>query len=178
MLSRPFPGRPRRLAGLAFIAALTGFTSYAAWATQSATGEEPSILVDLKATISNPQTNEVKTLVTQYLVRSGEVIKDAKGRELDFACTPYLADAPGRTTDWSDQKARGIPVPASGQILLDCAIHRDGATVHRPAVIVADGKLATIETTERGGPHRYRFDITASTSPEKIAAARKQSGQQ
>lgn len=178
MLKRPLPGRSRRLAGLAFIAALTGVASYAAWAGQSATDKDPSILVDLKVTISNSKTNEVKALATQYLVRSGEAIKDANGRPLDFACTPYLADEPGRSTDWSDQKARGIPLPVADQILLDCAIRRDGEVVNRPAVIVGDGKLATIETAERDGPHRYRFDITASTSPEKVAAARKQSGKE
>jgi hypothetical protein len=119
----------------------------------------------------------VKALETQYLVRSGEEIKDANGRPLDFACTPYLPDEPGPSTEWSDRKARGIPLPVAGQILLDCAIRRGGEVVNRPAVIVDDGKLATIETAERDGPHHYRFDITASTSSEKIAAARKQSGQ-
>jgi bla regulator protein blaR1 len=176
MLKRPLPGRSRRLVGLTAIVAFTGAASYAAWAGQSATDTGPSILVDLKVTISNPQVNETKALVSQYLVRSGEEIKDANGRPLDFVCTPYLPDEPGRSTDWRDQKARGIPAPAAGQILLDCTIRRDNAVVNRPAVIVADGKSATIETAERDGSHRYRFDLTASTSAEKIAAAKKQSG--
>jgi hypothetical protein len=45
-----------------------------------------------------------------------------------------------------------------------------------PAVIVGDGKTGTIETNEPGGPHHYRIEITPSTSPEKIAAVRRQSG--
>jgi hypothetical protein len=177
MLKRPLPGQPRRLAGLAFIAALTGIASYAAWAGQAVKEDDRLILVDLKVTISNTQAKDVKALTTQYLVRSGETIKDANGRPLDFACTPYLPDEPGHSTDWSDQKTHDIPLPLAGQILVDCAIRRDGEIVDRPAVIVGDGKLATIETAERGGPHRYRFEITASTSSEKIAAARKQSGE-
>ena len=176
MLKRALPTRPRRLAGLAFVAALAGVASYAAWSGQPSTVAGPSILVDLKITISNPQTHETRALATRYLVHSGETIKDANGRPLDFACTPYVADESGRSTDWSNQRARGIPLPAAGQILLDCAIRRDGEIVQRPAIITKDGEPATIETGERGGQHLYRFDVTASTSPEKIAAAQHQSG--
>jgi len=39
-------------------------------------------------------------------------------------------------------------------------------------VLAADGKPA-IETAERDGPHRYRLEIIASRSAEKIAAAKK-----
>ncbi|HEY6619790.1 MAG TPA: M56 family metallopeptidase [Steroidobacteraceae bacterium] len=173
MLNRPLPGRPRRLAGLGFISALTVIASYAAWAGQPAMERNPSILIDLKTTISNPETHEVKAMMTQYLVHSGETPKGANGRPLDFACTPYLADEPGRSTDWSDQKARGIPLPVSGQILLDCTIRRDGEVLKKPAVITKDGKLATIETVASDN-YRYRFEITPSTSPERIAAAKKQ----
>jgi beta-lactamase regulating signal transducer with metallopeptidase domain len=176
MLKRPLPGQPRRLAGLAFIIALTGIASYAAWAGQGVTEDSRLVLLDLKVTISNAQTHEVRALATQYLVRSGETIKDANDRPLDFACTPYLADEPGHPTNWSDQKKRAIPLPLEGQILVDCTIRRDGEILGTPAVIVGDGKLATIETAEHGGPYRYRFEITASTSAEKISAATKQSG--
>ncbi len=177
MLKRPLPGQPRRLVGLAFILALTGIASYAAWAGQGAIVDDRLILVDLKVTISNTDTKDVKALTTQYLVHSGETIRDANGRSLELACTPYLADAPGHSTDWTDQKRRAIPLPLAGQVLVDCAIRRDGRIVERPAVIVDDGKLAAIETAERGGSHRYRFEITASTSAEKISAARKRPGE-
>ena len=176
MLKRSLPTRPHRLAGLAFVAALTGVASYAAWSGQLSMIAGPSVLVDLKITISNSQTHEIRALATQYLVHSGETIKDANGRPLDFACTPYLADESERSTDWSDQRARGIPFPDVGQILLDCAIRRDGEIVQRPAVIAKDGELATIETAESGGQYLYRLEVTASTSPEKIAAAKNQSG--
>lgn len=176
MLKRPLPGRSRGLIGLTAIVGFTGVASYVAWAGQSATDKGPPILVDLKVTLSNSQTNEVKALVTRYLVRSGEQIKDAQGRPLDFACTPYLLDGPGSSTGGSDQTARGTPLPAAGQILLKCAVRRDGKVVNRAAIITHDGEPATIETGERDGPHRYRFDITASISSEKIAAAGKPSG--
>jgi hypothetical protein len=35
-----------------------------------------------------------------------------------------------------------------------------------------DGNPATIEITDTGGPYRYQLEVTASTSPEKIAAAK------
>jgi bla regulator protein BlaR1 len=173
MLKRPFPGLRRRYAGVAVIAAITGVASYAAWAGQPIIGTGQVILVDMKVTISDQQTNEVKQLATQYLVHSGEMIKDAAGRPLDFTCTPYLADESGDSAAARDQKSRGIPRPTAGQILLDCEIRRDGKVVQRPAVISKDGKLATIDTADGDGAHRYRFDITASTSPERIAAAKK-----
>jgi len=176
MLKRSLPTRPRRLAGLAFVAALTGVASYAAWSGQVSMIAGPSILVDLKITISNPQTHEIRALATQYLVHSGETIQDANGRPLDFACTPYFVDESERSTDWSDQRARGIPLSVAGRILLDCAIRRDGEIVQRPAVIVKDGEPARIETAESGGRYLYRFEVTASTSQEKIAAAKNQSG--
>ena len=175
MLKRPFPGRRRRFAGIAVIATVTGVASYAAWAGQPVIGTAQLILVDMKITISDQQTNEVRALATQYLVHSGETIKDATGRPLDFTCTPYLADESESSAASRDQKARGIPRPTAGQVLLDCEIRRDGKVVQRPAVISKDGKLATIDTADGDGAHRYRFDLTASTSPEKIAAAKKQS---
>ena len=174
MLKRPFPGRRRRFAGVAVIAAFTGVASYAAWAGQPVISAGQVILVDMKITISDQQTNEVKELATQYFVHSGETIKDATGRPLDFTCTPYLADESAGSAAARDQKARGIPRPTAGQILLDCEIRRDGKVVQRPAVISKDGKLATIDTADGDGAHRYRFDLTASTSPEKITAAKKQ----
>jgi bla regulator protein BlaR1 len=177
MLKRPLPGRLRRLAGLAFIALLTGISGYAAWAGQGVSQDDRAIVIGLKVTVSDAHNTDVHVLNYQYLVRSGETIQTASAPPLDLACTPYLADQPGHPTDWSDQKARGIPIPRSDQILLDCAIRRDGKAVERPAVIVGDGKTGTIETSERGGPHRYRIVITPSTSPEKIATARRQQEQ-
>ncbi len=177
MLKRPLPGQRRRLAGCGFIIMLTGLASYAVWAGQAVTEDDRWILVDLNVTISNAQTHEVKALTSRYLVRSGQAIKEANDRPLDFACTPYLADEPGHRTDWSDQRARAIPLPLAGQVLVDCAIRHEGKIVATPSVITGDGNLATIETAERGGPLLYRFEITASTSAEKIAAARAQSGE-
>jgi len=178
MLKRPLPARGRRLAGLAFITAVTGVATYAAWAGQAVTASGPAILVDLNVRITNPHTHELNNLTTQYLVHSGETIPDTRNdggplRKTDkfVACTPYLADASGRSTDWSALKARSIPIRAAGQILLDCRIYRNGEIVQRPSVITNDGNLAIIESTETDGSYHYRLEVTATTSSEKIVAA-------
>ncbi len=185
MLKRPLPGQSRRRVGLAFIVALTGIASYAAWAGQAVTEDDRLILVNLKVTVSDAQTKgvnrtkDVTTLATEYLIHSGEAFKNPNDRLLDVACTPYLANEPGHSADWSDRKRRAIPRSlVAGQILVECALRRDGKIVASPSVIVPDGKLAILETTEPDGLHHDRFEITASRSSEKITAARKQSGEQ
>jgi bla regulator protein BlaR1 len=179
MLKRPLPVRGARLAGLGFITALTGVATYATWAGQPASAAGPAILVDFDIRITSPQKHSLREMRTQYLVKSGETIKDErdglpllKVGSLRFGCTPYLADGSGRSTDWSAQRARGNPIPATGQILLDCPLRRDGAVVATPSVITQDGNPAIIETTEADGSYHYRLEVTPSTSPEKIAAAK------
>jgi bla regulator protein blaR1 len=176
MLKRPLPGSQRRLSGVALILGLTSAMAYTAWAGQSqAPGQGPSILVDLKVTITNPQTSEIQVLATRYVVRSGEEILDASSLPLKYACTPFLPDEAGRTTDWTAIRARGIPVPPAGQILLTCSIRRDGSEVFTPAIMVADGKPGAIEFPEGNGPRQYRIEVIASTSPGRIAEASAQS---
>lgn len=175
MLKRARPSNSRRIVGIASILMITVAATYAALAGQ-APKDSRLVLVNLKVTVSDLHTNEVKALATQYLVGSGEVIKNTKNEPLDFACTPYLSDEPGHSTDWSDQNKRGIPLPAAGQILLDCAVSESDDRVTRPAVIIRDGKTGTIETIERNGAHRYKIEVTATTSSEAIAMARAQGG--
>jgi bla regulator protein blaR1 len=173
MLKRPLPGSSRRFIGLACIAALTAAASYATWAGQPSDNDR-RILVDLKTTVTNTQTNVVKALVTQYLVRSGEEIKDRNGQPLDIACTPYLTDGTGpESAALRELKERAHIVPHPGQIFVECAISRAGAGGERPMLLVANGQWGIIETTEKDGPHRYRIEIRPSTSAADIAAAKK-----
>ena len=178
MLKRPPPTRSRRLAGLGFITALTGLVAYATWAAQPDTAAGPAILVDLKLRITNPQTQEVRDLATMYLVKSGHTMKEEGNHgeplskvDIFVSCTPYLPDAAGMSTDWSDVKARGSPLPTTGQILLYCPIRHFGEIVQQPSVITNDGVPATIQTSGADGAVRYQLEVTATASPEKIAAA-------
>ena len=172
MLKRPLPGSTRRFIGLACIAALTAAASYATWAGKPADTDR-RILVDLKTTVTNSQTNVVKAFATQYLVRSGDEIKDSSGQPLDIACTPYLTDAIGQeSAALRELKAHHIE-PRPGQIFVECAIPRAGTADERTMLLMADGEWGIIETTEKGGPHQYRIEIRPSTSAAHIAAAKK-----
>lgn len=172
MIKQPLPGSGRRFAGITLVLGITAITGYAAWAGQAATPDKgPPVLVDLKVTITNPQTNEVNVLATRYLVHSGEDINEAGSQSLKYACTPYLPDGDGLTTDWTAIRARGIPTPPPGHILVLCSIREAGQEVASPAVMMADGKPGTIETSQKEGPLRYRLEINASTSAARIAEA-------
>jgi hypothetical protein len=175
MLKRPLPGSSRRFAGIAIVLGIAAASGYAAWAGQSpAAGKGPPILVDLKVTVTNTQSNDVRVLATRYLVRSGEDIRDASSQPLKYACTPYLPDEPGRGTDWRAIRARGIPLPPAGHILVLCSIREDGREIASPAVIMADGQQGAIETSQKDGPLHYRLEISASTSAALIAEAGRQ----
>lgn len=170
MLKEPPPGWWRRLSGITLIAACMGAANLVAWAGNAAMGDA-QILVDMKLTITNPQTNEVNVLATRYLVHSGEEIKDEKGLPLDFSCTPWLADAAGKSATGKELEAHRFHMRA-GQILLDCALRRDGEVVEHPILIVNDGTWGIIEITEHGGPRQFRIEVRPSTSPADFAAAK------
>jgi beta-lactamase regulating signal transducer with metallopeptidase domain len=177
MLKRPLPVRSRRLGGLAFITALTGVVTYTAWAAQPLVAPGPSILVGLSIRVSNTDAHSLAEYTTLYSVHSGEMIKDKNtGQPLlyvghfAFGCTPYLPDAPGQSTDWSEQLAHGNSLPIAGEILLDCTIQEDGGTVQRASVITKDGEPAIIDAVDAGGSNHFHLQVHA-TAKEKTAAA-------
>ncbi len=123
MLKRPLPVRSRRLAALAFITALTGAVTYIAWAAQPLVAPGPNILVRISIKVTNPDAHTLNEYTTMYSVHSGEMVKDKNNGEplsfvghFAFGCTPYLTDAPGQSTDWSEQLAHGNSLPATGDI--------------------------------------------------------------
>jgi beta-lactamase regulating signal transducer with metallopeptidase domain len=177
MLKRPLPARSRRLAGLAFITALTGAVTYTAWAAQPLVAPGPGILIGVSMTVSNSDLHSLEEYSTMYSVHSGELIKDKNTGEpllhvghFGFGCTPYLPDAPGQSTDWSEQLAHGNSLPTTGEILLDCTIQHDGTIVQRTSVITKDGEQAIIEAVETTGSYHYHLRVNATAS-EKTAAA-------
>ena len=174
MLKKPLPGVSRRLAGVCLVFCITVLAGYGAWAGQPAVQNDgPPILVDLKITIANSQSGDVKELATRYVVHSGEEIKGANAEPLDFACTPYLPDERGRTTDWSSIQSRGIPLPPAGHILFMCTLRQDGQAFSSPAVLMADDHWGTIETSEPSGPRIYKLELKASTSAAHIVETSK-----
>jgi beta-lactamase regulating signal transducer with metallopeptidase domain len=172
MLKRPLPGVSRQMFGIALIVGLAGSAGYTAWASQATESQGPHILVDMKVEVSSSKTNEVFAFVTRYLVRSGELPADMKTPPAAIACTPYLPAGLEKSAAWAAMEARGIPLPPEGSILMDCTIREDGEVVATPAVIAFDGKPMTIEAAGRDKTKLYKIEMSASTSKERIAAAK------
>jgi len=174
MLTRPYPVRARRIAGACFIAAVTGATTYAAWAAEPAMSAGPKVWIDYRIRMTNPESPDfLIELNTRYVVSSGETIRDDKdGRPLlragkwRLGCTPYVHDAAGASTDWSDQKAHGIPIPAAGQILLECGIQHNDGSVQNVSVLAKDGSAAIMDVAEPGSALQYHLEVNPySTMP-------------
>jgi bla regulator protein blaR1 len=165
MLKQPPPGLSRRLIGITCALALTVSGGYAAWAAQPV--KLIPILLNLKLTVTGTDT---VSEATEFIVNAGEPATYPRTRPFDVRCTPFLPYAGRKSSVWDKQRARRIPV--SGQIYIECTIGHSGKLVATPALITQDGESATIEMDNPGDPHRYRLEINASASQEKIEAAR------
>lgn len=108
----------------------------------------------------------VRTPATRYLVHSGELPTDMRVPPAAFTCIPYLSDGLEKSSAWEAMKARGLPLPPAGHILMDCTIRQDGAVIATPAVMAKDGQPATIETTDRDRLRVYKIELNASASGE------------
>lgn len=169
MLKRPLPGSRRRIVGIAFALLLTIFGGYAVWAAQpQAQVKSAQILVKMKLTVTTP--SDTWGASTEVLANSGEVASYQPGHPYDVRCAAFLGNEDRGSSAWDDQKARGIPLPVSGQILLECKISNAGKVVATPSVIAKDGGSAVIQFDDPEDAHRYRLDLDATTSKERIAA--------
>jgi bla regulator protein blaR1 len=169
MLKRPLPGSRRRIVGIAFVLLLTIFGGYAVWAVQpQARVKSAQILVKMKLTVTTP--TDTWGASTEVLANSGEVASYQPGHPYDVRCAAFLGNEDRGSSAWDDQKARGIPLPATGQILLECKISNAGKVVATPSVIAKDGGSAVIQFDDPEDAHRYRVDLDATTSKETIAA--------
>jgi len=167
MLKRPSPGLVRRALGIAGIVVLAASSGYAAWAGQAtADNKGPPILVDLKVTTTNLQTNEVSVMATRYLVHSSELPSDMQ--ESPVACTPFLP--PDLVPD--ETKARRL---GKGQILLECLIREGGKVVGTPSAVTLDGRPVVLRIRMDAALYAYELELNATTSEERIAEAKKAS---
>lgn len=171
MLRRPLPGFRRRLGGIVFALLLTVSGGYAIWAAQPlAQVKSTPILVKLKLTVTSSLPSSIWSASTEYEVSSGEPAPYQPGHPYDTRCTAFLPDESGRSSAWDDQRARGVPVPVTGQILLECKISNNGQLVSSPSLIALDGEPATVGIDDPEGTHHYGLELYATTSKEKIAA--------
>ncbi len=172
MLKQPLPRKRRHLSGIASVIVLAGGGGYVAWAGQGAVSADgPSILVSIKLTVSDPRTNEMFNLVTQYVVHSGEVPAGMLDKQpLAFACKPYLPDDP-RVKKWFQNE----PVTYQA-IYVECEVWDKGQRVFTPSVLTEDGRYAVLEYmgkhAEDAESRRYKLEISASTSGIDLEAAK------
>jgi bla regulator protein BlaR1 len=172
MLKRPLPGPLRRLIGITGALTLTCSGGYAAWAAQQV--DNTRILINLKLTVIGVADDDFSAS-TQYIVSAGERPTFLHGRPYNVRCTAFLPDRASNSSPSDELKARGLPV--EGEISLQCTIGHNGTLVATPALITKDGESATVVFENPGDPHRYRLEINASTSMEKIEAAKIQAAQ-
>jgi bla regulator protein BlaR1 len=169
MLKRPLPGFRRRIVGIAFALFLTVSGGYAVWAAQpQAQVKSTQILVKMKLTVTT--LSDTWGASTEVLANSGELASYQPGRPYDVRCAAFAGNEERGPSAWSDQKERGIPLPVTGQILLECKISNAGKVVATPSVIAKDGGSAVIQFDDPEDAHRYRLDLDATTSKERIAA--------
>jgi bla regulator protein BlaR1 len=163
MLARPLPGVSRRFAGIVFALLLSLSGSYAAWAVQpQARLNSTAVLVKMKLTVTSSTGTDTKSAATEVLANAG--VRAAylpAGHPYDVRCAAFLPDEDRQSPAWDDQRARGIPLPAEGQILLECKISQAGKVISSPSVIAAEGELATMEFYDTDGSHHIRLELNA-----------------
>jgi hypothetical protein len=177
MLKHSPPGFFRHVAGITVALALTLSGAYTVWASASGLTQETSVLlVDLAVTVSDSSdqgSTQVTSLASEYLVNSGEARNYASVAPFDTQC---IASLPGdvRPSSGSGQAlVKSAPLPAAGQILLECIIRRDRQIVATPSLITRDGEPAKVDFENADRSTHYMIEFTATASKQKIAAARK-----
>jgi bla regulator protein blaR1 len=171
MLKHPLPGFPRRIVGV-IIALCTAFLGGTwAWAAVPiATDNSRLVLLHIKFTVTTPPS-DITSMETEILVKSGEAAVYGPAEPYDARCMPIL---PSENGSQNTTIPANTPAPMKGQILLTCKISDKDGVISSPSVITLDGKPASIELDDLKGAHHFSLELNATTSKEKIAAARAQ----
>ena len=169
MLKRPLPGFSRRISGM--IIALSAAVLCGSWAWAAAlvaTDDSPLVLLHIKFTVTTPPS-DITSMETEILVKSGEAAAYGPAQPYDARCMPILPSEDGSR---NSQVPANTPAPAKGQILLSCKISDKRGVISSPSVITLDGKPASVEIDDANGTHHFSLELNATTSKERIAAAR------
>jgi bla regulator protein blaR1 len=175
MLKRPLPGLLRRFAGIALALALTLAGGYAVWAsTAQPQSDVLRVLIHLKLVTTNSIGTTSQT--TEFLANSGEPAKFLMGATTAAKCVAFLPRSQGSSLAWDKHPADTQPIPVKGNIWLECTVSSNDKVVATPSVITLDSEPTTVDFYNRELAAHYVFEITATTSTEKIAAERQASG--
>jgi hypothetical protein len=132
------------------------------------------ILVNLTFTVTDSTDDglpAVTSRTTEYLVNSGEAISYPAFPPYDSTCKASLPGNGNEAPASSRYPAGKGPIPAAGQILLECIIRKDREIVATPALMAVDGEPAKVDFESTEHAVHYILDVAATSSKEKIAAA-------
>jgi bla regulator protein blaR1 len=180
MLRLPSPGLTRRLFGIALTGACSLAGGYTAWAIQTElpTTSDPSkvIAIHLKWWVSGKDVLQVSgPIATQDIrVPSGnefvEKVSFGPGQSFETRCFASLSNQDRESSVWETAKASGQSI--EGRILFECKLSTNEKLFSTPAILVGDGKIGTIETSNPEGNVQYKLEFTASRQAARKAAAR------
>jgi beta-lactamase regulating signal transducer with metallopeptidase domain len=188
MLKLHSPGLARRLGGIAFAVGVTLAGSYAVWAAQA---ELPSAAIN--PTAGNPTTSLIAIhmkwwatgkgiqessgpLATQDIrVASGnefvERVSFAPGQSYETRCFASLSNEDRPSPVWA--KAKAVRKNGTdGLILLECKLSNDDKVFSTPALLVGEGRVGTIETSNLEGSVHYKLEFNASTQAARAVVAK------
>jgi bla regulator protein blaR1 len=169
MLKQPLPGFSRRIAGIIIALSVAVLCGSWAWAAVPvAADNSPLVLLHIKFTVTTPP-GDITSMETEILVKSGEAAVYGPAQPYDARCMPILPSEDGSR---NSQVPANTPAPLKGQILLSCKISSKEGVISSPSVITLDGKRASVEVDDVNGAHHFSLELNATTSKEKIAAAR------
>ena len=180
MLKYPSPGLVRRWGGISFAFSLTLAGSYAAWTAQT---EVPSplisarvIAVNMKWWVNGKNVLQVSGPIASQDIRvaSGEEFVEkvsfGPGQSFETRCFASLSNQDRESSVWETAKAFGQSI--EGRILLECKLSTNDKPFSTPAILVGEGKVGTIETTNPEGSVHYKLEFRASTLPTRTSPPR------
>jgi len=180
MLKRPSPGLTRRLFGIALTGACSLAGGYAAWAVQTElpSTSDPSkiIAIHMKWWVNGKDVLQVSgPIATQDIrVHSGnefvEKVSFGPGQSFETRCFASLSNQDRESSIWETAKAAGQSI--EGRILFECKLSTNDKPFSTPAILVGDGKVGTIETSNPEGNVHYKLEFRASTLPTRTSRAR------
>jgi len=175
MLKLPSPGLTRRLFGIALSGACSLAGGYAAWAAQTelpaTSGPSKVIAIHLKWWVNGKDVLQVSgPIATQDIrVASGnefvEKVSFGPGQSFETRCFASLSNQDRESSVWETAKASGQSI--EGRILFECKLSTNDKPFSTPAILVGEGKVGTIETSNPEGDVHYTLEFRASTVPTR-----------
>ena len=99
-----------------------------------------------------------------------EKVSFGPGQSFETRCFASLSNQDRESSIWETAKAAGQSI--EGRILFECKLSTNDKPFSTPAILVGDGKVGTIETSNPEGNVHYKLEFRASTLPTRTSRAR------